>query len=462
MSKVIITSQINQPGECQRMHIMASSANKLVVSDAKPVGRNNVLGNPRNISAAIKLVSAGHNKDKNHENNDGNGPSYQVVFGLASKIIAEHIVLCIIICDKKQAGKMTTSCKATSGAADACKLSIKRLMDAIELDQVRADESDRKVAANKVWLDKRNEYYERLLDLQRAKSGHVWINGEQQNCMALQPYTEYDFWAAKNVMKKCSAIGGTGVHAVCTGTGTKILCNCDSGACKSGEGRINRNIDLQPYLTAWDSMFPEPYPGFKPYTRIKNFPNIVCQECTSCIEFSDITAGRDINLENINQAINCSVNIEKAAQRAEAARDAQGQELDATLDELAKKEAELAAAIEEARLREALPVDPPVFEPPGMPPVPVPVSPLPVPVPVPVPAPVSPLPVSPLPVPDPPILTPVETAPAETGQIDKQSAEWMGLPIFIWLLIIIFVIMMAGGAALFIRQKISRAGVIDI
>lgn len=241
-----------------------------------------------------------------------------------------------------------SGCKTNSGAVDACKQSVQALVDAIQIDQLKLDEYLRQKAEQDKWASAKAAYMKRLDASTVAAPGHIWEGSSQFQCSSYSPYMRA--WPNQNSMQKCSEITGTR-HAACTAAGV-TLCACDSGQCTrpATEFTVRKDAKLDQHSDAWDRVFPPPYPNLTPYPRQENYPNIICQECTSCVEFSDLAAGGDINVESVNQAMNCVANMTNVTNTAQAEHDRKVDEASTRLARLQGQAAELDAALARATL----------------------------------------------------------------------------------------------------------------
>jgi hypothetical protein len=151
-----------------------------------------------------------------------------------------------------------------------------------------------------------------------------------------------------------NCLEGSTENAKCTGCGFK-KCDCTDGNWSSTYcRRCDRSWKYQ-NPGYYDSLYqhwlrnnPEPVPPAV-YRRLDNFPNILCQACTQCIEFSDITANT-VTAGSISQAQNCLANMKTAYQKeqdAKAAADAEEQRKKEEAERLAR-EAAIKAAEEAA------------------------------------------------------------------------------------------------------------------
>ena len=120
-----------------------------------------------------------------------------------------------------------------------------------------------------------------------------------------------------------NCLEGSTENAKCTGCGYQ-KCDCTDGNwsstyCRrcdpSWKYQIPGTYDAT--YNAWLNSNPKPVPPAV-YTRINNFPNILCQACTQCVEFTNLTANT-VTTGSISQAQQCIANMKQALTAEQAA-----------------------------------------------------------------------------------------------------------------------------------------------
>lgn len=201
------------------------------------------------------------------------------------------------------------SCNVTPSNIEQCEQSIQFLSQAIAEDnrkyQDYVNAQQNYNAAITSWTTAHEDQKLRLEQGKTAPGGYIWHNGSLVNC---------------NSVEQCGA-GGirdcgrdrncTMIQQKCTACIDK-KCNCMSGAseycgtCKN-EYRYNTRSAYQDQYDAWIRNNPKPTAPAV-YTRQTNYPNILCQACTQCVEFSNINAN-NVKASDINQAQQCVANM---------------------------------------------------------------------------------------------------------------------------------------------------------